>query len=72
MNSLEEQRPTVCVYAASSKLCHPDYLDAAHRLWVFLAERHFTILYGGGGFGLMGALADGPLSRSGQPVDNFG
>lgn len=56
---------TVCVYAASSKACHPDYRDAAHRLGVFLAERRFTIIYGGGGAGLMGALADGALSRGG-------
>jgi len=57
---------TVCVYAASSKACHPDYRDAAHRLGVFLAERCFTIIYGGGGAGLMGALADGALSRGGR------
>ena len=66
MNSSEERRLTVCVYAASSKACHPDYHDAAHRLGVFLAERHFTIIYGGGGVGLMGALADGALSRGGR------
>lgn len=62
----EERRPIVCVYAASSKACHSDYHDAAHRLGVFLAERHFTIIYGGGGAGLMGALADGALSRGGR------
>src|SRR5262245_5538550 len=66
MNSSEEQRPTVCVYAASSKACHPDYHDAARRLGVFLAERHFNITYGGGAMGLMGALADGALSRGGR------
>src|SRR5262245_40129301 len=65
MNSSEERRPTVCVYAASSKACHPDYHDAARRLGVFLAERHFNITYGGGGVGLMGALADGAL-KSGR------
>jgi len=31
-----------------------------------LAERGFTIVYGGGGAGLMGALADGALSRGGR------
>src|SRR5688572_30698352 len=66
MNSSEGQRLTVCVYAASSKACHRDYLEAAHRLGVFLAERGFTIIYGGGGAGLMGALADGALSRGGR------
>src|SRR5262245_50111911 len=66
MNNSEGRQPVVCVYAASSKACHPAYHDAARRLGVFLAERHFTITYGGGGAGLMGALADGALSRGGR------
>jgi uncharacterized protein (TIGR00730 family) len=66
MNGSEERQSTVCVYAASSKTCHADYHDAARRLGVFLAERRFTIIYGGGGAGLMGALADGALSRGGR------
>src|SRR5687767_4948030 len=66
MNGSEEQRPVVCVYAASSKACDADYHDAARRLGVVLAERRFTIIYGGGRAGLMGALADGALSRGGR------
>lgn len=66
MNNSEERPLTVCVYAASSKACHADYHNAARRLGVFLAERRFTIIYGGGGAGLMGALADGALSRGGR------
>src|SRR5688500_3489931 len=65
MNNSECQS-IVCVYAASSKACHRDYHDAARRLGVFLAERRFTIIYGGGGAGLMGAVADGALSRGGR------
>lgn len=59
---------SVCVYCASSKACHPDYHDAAFRLGVFLADRSFTIVYGGGGGGSMGALADGALDRGGRIV----
>ncbi len=66
MNESEQRQPIVCVYAASSKACHPDYHDAACRLGAFLAERRFGITYGGGGAGLMGALADGALSRGGR------
>jgi uncharacterized protein (TIGR00730 family) len=66
MNNSDGRQPIVCVYAASSKACHPAYHDAARRLGVFLAERRFTITYGGGGTGLMGALADGALSRGGR------
>jgi len=66
MNTSEKKRPLVCIYAASSKKCHPEYHDAARRLGVFLAEQPMDIIYGGGRVGLMGALADGALSRGGR------
>lgn len=61
-----EPQRIVCVYAASSKACHVDYHEAARRLGIFLAERQYAIIYGGGGAGLMGGLADGALSRGGR------
>ena len=64
--SEQNQPPTVCVYAASSKDCHADYHAAARRLGDFLASRGYSITYGGGRFGLMGALADGALARGGR------
>jgi uncharacterized protein (TIGR00730 family) len=59
---------TVCVYCASSRICAPEYHDGARRLGIVLAERGFTIVFGGGAVGSMGALADGALSRSGRIV----
>lgn len=56
----------VCVYAASSRACHPDYKAAARRLGRFLAEQRCDVIYGGGGAGLMGELADGALERGGR------
>lgn len=58
----------VCVYCASSRACHPDYHEAARRLGAFLAGQGFTVVYGGGAVGSMGALADGVLSRGGRIV----
>jgi uncharacterized protein (TIGR00730 family) len=58
----------VCVYCASSRSCAADYHDAARRLGAVLAERGLTIVYGGGGAGSMGALADGALSRGGRII----
>jgi uncharacterized protein (TIGR00730 family) len=49
-------------------VCHRDYHAAAHRLGQVLADRRFTIIYGGGGAGSMGALADGAISRGGRIV----
>jgi uncharacterized protein (TIGR00730 family) len=56
----------VCVYCASSRLAHPDYRSAARRLGEVLAGEGVGIVYGGGGVGSMGALADGALSRGGR------
>lgn len=56
----------VTVYAASSRALHPEYLDAAARLGTVLAGRGLEITYGGGGAGLMGALADAALAGGGR------
>jgi len=58
----------VCVYCASSRSAHPEYRDAARRLGATLATAGFGIVYGGGGAGSMGALADGALSKGGRVV----
>ena len=58
----------ICVYCASSNACHPDYHSAAFRLGEILAENGCSIVYGGGGVGSMGALADGALSKQGRVV----
>ncbi len=59
---------TLCVYCASSQRCDAVYHEAARRLGGVLAERGFTIVYGGGGLGSMGALADGALAAGGKII----
>lgn len=68
MSTSPSSPATVCVYAASSQSCHADFTEAARRLGIHLADRGFAIRYGGGAVGLMGALADGALSRGGRVV----
>src|SRR5579862_5969228 len=58
----------VCVYCASSRTAHPEYREAAFRLGEALAEHSITVIYGGGGKGSMGALADGALSKGGRVI----
>jgi uncharacterized protein (TIGR00730 family) len=58
--------PTICVYCASSRQCDARYHDAARRLGTTLAGAGFAIVYGGGGHGSMGALADGALAHDGR------
>ncbi|MGH8318567.1 MAG: TIGR00730 family Rossman fold protein [Steroidobacteraceae bacterium] len=69
--SAEPEQPVsraVCVYCASSRTAHPEYRQAAFRLGECLALRGITVIYGGGGKGSMGALADGALSRGGRVI----
>jgi uncharacterized protein (TIGR00730 family) len=71
MSSPASEQPigrSVCVYCASSRLAHPEYRTAAHRLGEVLAEEGVAIVYGGGAVGSMGALADGALGKGGRVI----
>ncbi len=56
----------ICVYCASSQHADPEYRYAARSLGILLAEAECHIVYGGGGSGSMGALADGALQAGGE------
>jgi uncharacterized protein (TIGR00730 family) len=58
----------VCVYCASSTKIPAAYLDAAERLGRTLARNSIAIVYGAGGVGSMGRLADGALSEGGKVI----
>jgi len=58
----------ILVFCASSGRCAAAYHAQARRLGELLAEAGLSIVYGGGGLGSMGALADGALSRSGEVI----
>jgi uncharacterized protein (TIGR00730 family) len=58
----------ICVYCASSRQSDGEYRDAARRLGETLAGHGLAVVYGGGGAGSMGALADGALARGGRVV----
>lgn len=59
---------SVCVYCASSEKCPLIYHDAAARLGGALADAGYTVVYGGGATGSMGAVANGALARGGRVV----
>ena len=65
---MNERERRICVYCASSQQCDAEYHAAAYRLGGSLAEAKLTLVYGGGGAGSMGALADGALARGGRVV----
>jgi uncharacterized protein (TIGR00730 family) len=57
---------TVCIFAASSSRTDGEFSRAASLLGSLLAMKHIDIVYGGGGIGLMGKLADAALEKGGK------
>ncbi|HLN56804.1 MAG TPA: TIGR00730 family Rossman fold protein [Bacteroidales bacterium] len=57
---------TVCIFASSSSKISNDYAEAASRLGVLLAEAGISVVYGGGGIGLMKNVADAIIANHGR------
>ena len=57
---------TVCVFASSSSRIDKEYATAAASLGLLLAQAKMDVVYGGGGIGLMGRLADAVLENGGK------
>jgi uncharacterized protein (TIGR00730 family) len=56
----------ICVFASSSSLLHNIYGEEAASLGTLIARNGDEIIYGGGGIGLMGRLADAALLAGGK------
>ena len=57
---------TICVFASSSSRIDNEYVIAASNLGSLLAQAKIDVVYGGGGIGLMGKLADAVLENRGR------
>jgi hypothetical protein len=55
----------VCVFAASSSRIDKRYAIAARELGTLFAKSRINVIYGGGGIGLMGVLADAVIANGG-------
>jgi uncharacterized protein (TIGR00730 family) len=58
----------VCVYCGSSPGVDPAYAAAAEAVGRLLAEAGITLVFGGSGIGLMGAMADAAMAAGGRVV----
>ena len=58
----------VCVYASSSTLLDDIYVNTAAELGRTLAQRGIGLVYGAGGYGLMGAAARGAREAGGSVI----
>jgi uncharacterized protein (TIGR00730 family) len=55
----------VCIFASSSSHINSDYADAASELGLLLSRAGTEVVFGGGGIGLMGKLADTIIENNG-------
>ncbi len=58
----------ICVYCGSKAGNQPEYRDAAKSLARAMTERNIGLVYGGGGIGLMGQIADSVLANNGEAI----
>lgn len=58
----------VCVFCGSRSGEDSRWLEVAREFGAGAARLGFEVVYGGGGIGMMGALADGALAAGGQVV----
>ena len=58
----------ICVFCGARDGQAPAYLEAARALGTAIAENGIELVYGGGGRGMMGAVADAALAARGRVV----
>lgn len=59
---------SICVYCGSSDKMDGEYLQVARQMGAAIASRGYTLTYGAGCTGMMGAVADGALQAGGEVV----
>lgn len=58
----------VCVYGAASDLIDKSFIEAGEKLGEEMAKRGINLIFGGGGGGLMGAVARGTYRVGGVKI----
>lgn len=58
----------ICVFCGSNRGAREEYADAARGVAAALVRNDVTLVYGGGGVGLMGIIADEVLRLGGRAI----
>jgi uncharacterized protein (TIGR00730 family) len=58
----------ICVFCGSRAGADPVYRDAARAVGRLFAEHGITLVFGGGGVGMMGAVAEAVLAAGGEAI----
>ena len=61
----------ICVFGAASPTIDPEFIRRVERLGKTMAERGHSLVFGGGGNGLMGAAARGVRDGGGKIIEIF-
>jgi hypothetical protein len=64
----ESKSPAICLFCGARSGNDPRWTEAASQTGRSIAERGWTLVYGGGDVGLMGTAADAALAAGGQVV----
>nr|WP_294903432.1 TIGR00730 family Rossman fold protein [uncultured Lacibacter sp.] len=59
---------SLAVFCGSKSGADPVYISHAKELGRLMAQKHITLVYGGGGKGIMGAVADAVMENNGKVV----
>jgi uncharacterized protein (TIGR00730 family) len=57
---------SICVFCGAKEGASPKYMEMAYYTGELIAKRGLKLIYGGGGGGLMGAVASGAMAAGGQ------
>lgn len=58
----------ICLYGSGSRKTDKIYTDEAYKLGCELAKRNYTLVFGGGDTGMMGACAKGVHDNNGKSI----
>jgi len=67
---MDKKKPAICVFCGSSYGASPNFREAAHTLGSGIAGLGFSLVFGGGGLGLMGDVAKA-AEEGGAPVQGI-
>jgi len=59
---------SICVYCASSSAVNDDFFEVAREMGESIARRGYSLVYGGGDVGLMGAVARSVHKHGGRVI----
>ncbi|MBW8708829.1 MAG: TIGR00730 family Rossman fold protein [Alphaproteobacteria bacterium] len=61
VGGMDKNKPAICVFCGSSFGTDPAFRDAASAIGAGIARMGYSLVFGGGGLGLMGEVARGAL-----------